>query len=243
MVFEEVLIIIALSIIQSIAGVGILLVGTPILLAMGYDFIVILSILVLPSFAVSIVNVIKYYKDLNFDIEMLYLPLGVFAGLYLTLYIPITITLYVCGVLLITLGILALSSYSNSRIFNSIKIRLSERRIFYPLISLVHGFSNLGGGFLVWRSLGAYSEKNKIRAMTALIYAILAASQLFAIKIVYNKDIKIFDNFLLPIVAAIVFISCDKYIIKLTDMKYRKSMYYLIITLGILILVKTWWQQ
>jgi len=239
--FFEVFIVIALAVIQSVAGVGILLVGTPILIIMGYEFLDILSVLVLPSFVVSTINIVKNFKSLCFDFELLYLPVGVFAGLYMTHYFSAEVLFYLSGALLVILGAMALRSESEQGFVFNLSKKLAHKTVFYPVLSLVHGFSNLGGGFLVWRSTEIYADKYKIRAMTALAYAVLAASQLVSMKIIFGRDLPVSGELFLPILAGGVFVVSDKFFPKIENQGYRRLMYYFLIFLGCLILTRVWW--
>ena len=69
--FEQIILIsliLILSSIQSIIGVGILVLGTPILLILNYDIISILSILIPASILTSLINLVimrKYLENIN----------------------------------------------------------------------------------------------------------------------------------------------------------------------------------
>lgn len=56
------------TVIQSLFGVGILLFGTPLLLLLGYDFSYTLSVLLPISIAINMLQVVKHYNYINFDL-------------------------------------------------------------------------------------------------------------------------------------------------------------------------------
>lgn len=65
---EIILIIVANSILQSLFGVGVLLFGTPILLLFGYTFFEILQILLPVSISINLMQIIKDYKNINYEV-------------------------------------------------------------------------------------------------------------------------------------------------------------------------------
>lgn len=53
------------SLIQAIFGVGVLLLGTPILLVLGYDFVKAITILLPVSLAINLFQIIKDYHKID----------------------------------------------------------------------------------------------------------------------------------------------------------------------------------
>ena len=81
------IIIIALSIIQSVFGIGLLIIGTPLLLILNYDFFFSLNILLPCSILVSIlqINDSKIIGSINKKIILLSLPF-IIIGMYIIFY-------------------------------------------------------------------------------------------------------------------------------------------------------------
>ncbi|MBU1344056.1 MAG: hypothetical protein KKD66_20775 [Proteobacteria bacterium] len=65
MSLDILLIVIGTSLIQSVFGVGVLLFGTPILLALGYDFIKAITVLLPISLTINMFQIIKDYKKID----------------------------------------------------------------------------------------------------------------------------------------------------------------------------------
>jgi len=85
-------IIIILSIIQSIFGIGLLVIGTPVLLILNYDFFNVLSILLPCSILISILQINSYdvANNINKNVIILSIPLiilGIFIIFTYKLYI------------------------------------------------------------------------------------------------------------------------------------------------------------
>ena len=63
--FDIVLIIFFVALLQSIFGVGVLLVGTPVLMLAGYTYFDVLSLTLPTSLIISLSQVVKHYKYIN----------------------------------------------------------------------------------------------------------------------------------------------------------------------------------
>ena len=70
MSMEIMLIVVVTAVIHSIFGAGILLIGTPVLLLLGYDFVDILVVLLPISIALNVMKMSKYHAHI--DLELLY---------------------------------------------------------------------------------------------------------------------------------------------------------------------------
>ncbi len=65
MPIDILLIVVSTSVIQSVFGVGVLLFGTPLLLLLGYEFVDALGVLLPVSIAISTLQVLRHYKDVD----------------------------------------------------------------------------------------------------------------------------------------------------------------------------------
>ena len=119
-----IIIILVLSFMQSVLGVGLLVLGTPTLLIMGFNFFDALSILLPSSIIISFLQTIESkedYKNFNIDFLLYCLP-SVLVGLLLVIYFEniINFKLFI-GVMLIISGIMRFKkniSYLNEKINN-----------------------------------------------------------------------------------------------------------------------------
>ena len=199
----------SLVILQSIVGVGILVIGTPFLLILNFEMIEILSILLPVSIVTSLFNLIIFKikkKGKKFKIER-----------------KRKILFYILCIPSIFLGLLILKNYKdilNFKIFvafviffsflmTKIKFYYWKRQIliesfFLFLIGIVHGLTNSGGSIL---SLFFSNEQNKERSRYTITYFYL-----FIATVQYLIFLTIFKslNFILNInvLIVIIFIGC-----------------------------------
>jgi len=144
----EFIIIFVLAVFQSVFGVGLLLFGTPTFLFIGYDFESTLVLLLPVSISISFLQII-YQKS---SIQSLVSEYNLFCLPFLVLFLVIAINLgdivdiriYV-SIFLIISSIVILNK---NRIVRMNKYLLKYRKFYLVLIGSIHGFTNMGGGFL-----------------------------------------------------------------------------------------------
>lgn len=171
--------IVAVSVVQSIFGVGTLLFGTPILLLLGYDFINALGVLLPVSIAISFLQLIKHHEEIDIksykNLLIYSLPL-VIVFLALVTMIKINIGAAI-GVLLI---FVALKSFLPP--VERVLLWIMRYEPFYFMVlGLVHGISNLGGSLLTAVIYAKNYSKDTARVTGAASYATLALSQLLTL--------------------------------------------------------------
>ena len=184
-----------LVVIQSIAGIGILVIGTPLLLIFNQDFVVILSILLPLSVTTSFSNLVyfnyKYKNKIKIDNEIknyfffICIP-AIFLGLLLLKEFKNIINFKYLVSFIIFTSIL-FSNFKNKNKF----INLNSEKIILFVVGIIHGVSNCGGSLL---SL-FLSNKSKMkfsRYSITFFYLFLAMFQLimFIILFDYNFSIK-----------------------------------------------------
>ena len=161
----EVFIIALFILFQSVFGIGLLVFGTPTYLLLGYSFAETLSILVPVSITISFYQIYFARENINnFKIDYFkYCIPSLIIFLFITLLffknenIKILISL-----IMIFLAIINL--------FGAKKIQQHFKRffknyykLFYIFIGIIHGMTNLGGGFLsLMSSYIFFRNKNKI---------------------------------------------------------------------------------
>ena len=143
---EIVIIIFLLSIIQSIIGVGLLIIGTPILLAYNFDFFEALQILLPCSLIVNLYQLVnrtkKKISPFFKKIFLLYCLPFVPLGLILTYFLKEQINFK------IVIGFLILIIMFFKKIYKIKKISEIQKRYISIFIGLFHGLTNLGGTLL-----------------------------------------------------------------------------------------------
>ena len=184
--FVELLIIILLSIFQSVFGIGLLLIGTPTFLLLGYNFFDVLNILIPFSITISLLQ-IMYSKEnnLGFSKKMI---IYCIPALILALYILIKNENSINIILLTSLTIIFFSLVNLSKFKDIVFKKDSDVKINISLILLgiIHGFTNLGGSLLTLISANISNKKDLMRYNIASGYLILGIVQLLFINTFYN---------------------------------------------------------
>lgn len=225
------LVVVLLSFVQSIFGVGLLVFGTPILLIMGLPFDSVLSYLLPCSIVISILQTIQGWSDIGTfrkDVPIYLLPFVV-LGLLLVfnnLKGGYDIKFYVGSVLLL-LGLIRISKPVQEKLGNflSRNIKLS-----FAAIGTIHGVTNLGGGPLTVLLNGVFKEKGLIRTNIAYGYLLMAVAQIVTLSII-GRFIFGYKTVLLPAIAVLIYLSVGNRTFRATS----DSLYYYLMTCFILL--------
>jgi uncharacterized membrane protein YfcA len=179
-VMDVYLLILVLSVVQSLFGVGLLLFGTPIILLMGHEYTEALMYLLPASAALSWSQVkdtakIKLnggYRKLFFAICLPLLACGMLAATYLDIKWEIK--------LVVTLMLLLAFIIRTSATFRESLQILMRKNLPAALgiMGIIHGLSNMGGSILAPLASSLYKEKNKVLAAVSFDYAFMASVQL-----------------------------------------------------------------
>jgi len=187
------LILFILIILQSIAGVGILVIGTPTFLILNYSLAEIMSLLLPISIITSALNIffLKFYErntfvKINNDYLLLFFGMcipSVFLGLYLMNIFEnkLNFEYMVVGVIFITFIISRSHKYGKN-------ILKKANSIFLILVGIVHGLTNSGGSLL---SLLISQQQNKLqsRFMISFFYFFLAFFQFILFLFIFRDKI------------------------------------------------------
>lgn len=178
-----VLMIFALGLVQSLFGVGLLLFGTPLLLAGGMSYEQALLWLLPASAALSWSQVwdlrgeplTNGYRRRFFRFCLPALLVGLVISLQLQLLVPIKW-------LVLSMLCLSISLRLHPTWLEAFQ-RLLVRRLSAALAvtGLIHGLSNMGGSVLTVLASGLYAEKPKILSAVSLDYAFMASAQLIVL--------------------------------------------------------------
>jgi uncharacterized membrane protein YfcA len=180
------LLIFILTVLQSIIGVGILVLGTPLLLIFNYEFIEIMALLLPISILTSLFNYLylKYHKkslQINLDRNIkknfiiLFIP-GIVIGLILTREFQnfINFKLLVSFVIILSL----ITKWKLKDIINVSP--LFFKRFVLMLVGIIHGLTNSGGTLLTifFTSLNN-SKKDQSRYSITFYYLIIFEKAIF----------------------------------------------------------------
>ena len=228
-------IIIILTVAQSVFGVGLLLFGTPSLLLLGYSFTETLSYLIPCSITVSILQVYSNWTQIGtyrFNVFFYLLPM-VALGLSIILYTSAFNLYLIIGTMLLVTSVVRffpqLNDLLGAILANNFKIGLA-------VIGLVHGLTNLGGAPLVAITSSIYNKKTKIQPNIAYAYLTMALVQIIVLVIVGDFIFSLVF-LLLPVCSAIVYLVVGKFVFESTNETYFKNLMTLIIFLYGLILI------
>lgn len=188
-----------LATIQSIVGVGILVLGTPILLILEFKFYEILSLLLPISIFTSFLNYLYfiYKKKIFIKIDTLLIKiffLGTIPSVYLGLIILKKFENNIDFGILVAF-VIALSLFVSS-IKNFIKkINKLTIYVFFLLTGIIHGITNSGGTILSIL-FNLLNKKNETRYNLTFFYFFLALTQflLFISIFELNPNFKSFLN-------------------------------------------------
>ena len=236
----EIFIIVAFaSFIQSIFGVGVLLLATPMLILLGYNFFQALVVLLPISLLINLFQIIKYYNAIDLEFYKKILIYSVPFIIIFLIFISkskINIGIFI-GVLLLLVASKDLSTKVN-RIVNFF---LQYEKSYLILMGILHGLTNLGGSILTAIVHAKNYEKQITRSTIAASYATFATFQLATLFFTdFEIDIKISQIALYMVVGLIVFFSSEKIIYANIDSKaYRKYFAVFIFLTGLLISIKS----
>jgi uncharacterized membrane protein YfcA len=231
------LIIVLLSLIQSVVGVGLLIFGTPCFLLLGYSFTETLSLLLPCSIVISALQTAQaWHRTEVIRREFFFFGVpGVLGGLLCTLSFtqPIAIRTQI-GALLILSGLLRSTPELNQRVHSFLN------RLFRPsllLIGILHGATNMGGGLLTVLFSKPNSEKKTIRENISVGYLLFGLAQLGALIAAQQFTLQL-QQLLYPLLAGLTFIFAGQRIFqKTTEVAYARLLTGLILAFGTVLIL------
>lgn len=201
--------IIFLIILQSVVGVGILVVGTPLLLLLDYNIIDVISFLLPISIFTSFINLLfigtmhkdkfKFYLDSGINKNFfLYCVPGIFFGIFLIKNFQnyLNFEFLVSSIILISL----LIKYKFEFIIKNLSIFYIKSIL--TLIGILHGLSNAGGTLLsLFLTSATEDKKNLSRYKISFYYFFLALIQYLIFSLTFKKIIHLEQIiYILPLV-------------------------------------------
>ena len=229
MIFEQIglyLLIFFLATIQSVVGVGILVLGTPILLILDFSFNKILSFLLPISILTSLINYIYfgYKKKIFIKIDTLLIKiffLGTIPSVFLGLLILKKFENFIDFKILIAL-VIALSLFISSmkNLFKEVNKLIIY--LFLLLTGIVHGITNSGGSILsIFFNL--LNDKNETRYNLTFFYFFLALTQFLLFISIFKFDSN-FKNFLPQILIVLLGSLFGNYLFKYFNEEIFKNL-------------------
>ena len=194
------LLIFPLVVLQTIVGVGVLVLGTPLLLIFNYDIIEIMNLLLPISIITSLLNYLylKYNKKnlkINLDknikktFVVICLP-GMTVGLILAREFINIINFEILISLIIFLSLFVRWKFKN--LINLLP--LSIKKIVLMFIAIIHGLTNSGGTLLaIFFTSLTKNKKDQSRYSITFYYLILVFVQYLVFLIVFKKEFFLFN--------------------------------------------------
>jgi hypothetical protein len=231
--------VVATSVIQSIFGVGVLLFGTPLLLLLGYGFVDALGVLLPVSIAISALQFLRHYEDVDTGF---YKNLLVYSIPLVMLFLMVVTTVKINISLLIgpLLIFVALKNFSTV-IDRALQSVVKYERLYLMAMGLVHGISNLGGSMLTAIIYSKQYPKNKTRVTAAASYATLASCQLATLLLIGSGFIVSFaDEISFIQVAVVMFLLTEELLYNgIDNEKYSKLFAMFLLASGVLLIIKS----
>lgn len=239
MALDVLIIIVITSFIQSIFGVGVLLFGTPLLLLQGYDFINAIIILLPISVSINLVQIAKDFRnvDLNFYKKILLYTIP-FVVIFLFFVTKVQINIgIIIGLFLV---FVAAKNFSN-RINEIIKSLVRYEKVYFMVMGIIHGLTNLGGSLLTAIVHSKDYEKNVTRVTVAVSYATFAVFQIITLMVSgYSFDISLSGIGIYLIVGLTIFMLTEKLVyMDINNKNYSNGFAAFLLLSGILLCARS----
>lgn len=176
-------VILFLSIVQSLFGVGLLLFGTPILLSFGYQYEEALLFLLPASAAISWSQVYDFRHEKLTEGYRKSFFIFCFPALLLGMLVTSRLDFkYEIKILIIIMLTFTLILRTKAKLFVKLQhfIRQNLRKSL-TFMGLIHGLSNMGGSILTPLASSLNSQKSKVVAGVSFAYAFMASFQIIVL--------------------------------------------------------------
>lgn len=206
------IIILILSIFQSIYGVGLLIIGTPLLLLLDYNFLLILQILLPCSILVSIFQISNSKNILINEKKKIYyaLPLVFMGILILYFFNPLINFKLIVGVAIL------LSLFIKFFLKNKLRfLIINNEKKALCIAGLFHGLTNTGGTLISLIFQETKKNKNKIQINIAYTYFYFAIIQYISLNFLSGKILFNYENLVLLFISSVGYFFGKKLFIKI----------------------------
>jgi hypothetical protein len=223
-------IILTLSIVHSIFGIGLLAIGTPLLLLLNYDFLIILKILLPCSILISAFQIIKS-KNISYeDRKLIYISLPyVLVGSIIIYFLSSKIN-FKLTIGFTILAILFLKTFFKKKIITLIN---KKKITLISLTALFHGLTNTGGSLISLIFQDLKKKKYEIRACIAFTYFFYALIQYCLLNFFFKQLLLDFNSFKFLLFTCIGYFLGKKIFIKIKLNYYLNILNFIIFLSGI----------
>ena len=227
------------SFIQSIFGVGILLLGTPLLMLQGYNFLQSAIVLLPISLLINLLQIFKDHSAIDLDF---YKKILIYTTPFIVIFLIFISKAKINFSILIGIILLLVAAKDFSiRINTMLNLLVRYEKSYLIIMGIVHGLTNLGGSLLTIVVHAKDYEKRMIRATIAASYATFATFQIVTLLVSgFDIDIKLSMIVLSLTVGLTIFIATEKMIFAYINAEaYRKLFSGFIFLSGMLLIVKS----
>ena len=227
------------SFIQSIFGVGILLLGTPLLMLQGYNFLQSAIVLLPISLLINLLQIFKDHSAIDLDF---YKKILIYTTPFIVIFlIFINKAKINIGILIGVILLLVAAKDFSIRANKMVNLLVRYEKSYLIIMGIVHGLTNLGGSLLTVVVHAKDYEKRMIRATIAASYATFATFQIVTLLVSgFDIDIKLSMIVLSLTVGLTMFIATEKMIFACINAEaYRKLFSGFIFLSGLLLIVKS----
>ncbi len=232
MLIIELIIISLFCFIQSLFGIGLLLLGTPTFLILGYNYFEVLNILLPYSITISFLQIfIHKKKEFKFGSKILFISVPfLIIGLILVKFFEdkINFVFFVSFFLIIF-------SIVNFLKLKEKNFRIKNINLALVFLGLIHGLTNLGGSLLSLIASNTTTDKSIIRFYIASGYLIFAIFQIIFVNIFFQKIS--FSYLTLLWVPVLIFFISQILFKKINNILYYKLLNLFALLYGIYILI------
>lgn len=233
--------IIPLVALQSVIGVGVLVLGTPTLLLLNISLIDTIAFLLPISITTSFLNILitkiqrrTFYNKERFKKFFIICLPSVLIGLLILKYFNEVINFNYLVSLIIIFTVIFRGYFSKK--IKALKRKLNNLALI--IIGIVHGMTNSGGTLLSIFLVNIYSAKSDIRSETNLFYFSLALAQFFLFCIIFDYKQNINEPFLI-IILTIAGVLLGNFLIKVINEKlFKKVVYSLAFVTAVSLIIK-----
>ena len=227
---------------QSLFGLGVLFLGTPLLLLLGYPMMSLLSLLLPISLSISLLQIARGWKHVQWALVwkfVLFSLPSVALGSFLLRSITVWSMLPVC--IAAYLLFVAIGFYFNA--FPKLVARWTRNQALYLFATgLLHGLTNLGGPLLSSFVVTKYPNKHQSRATIAMCYGLLVSVQCISLypslKAVSTSNTNLFS---LIALALSVYFLFDKWVFqRLSNEKFKQIFGPIVVLMSALLLLRAW---
>jgi uncharacterized membrane protein YfcA len=233
------IIVVVTSFIQSIFGVGVLLFGTPLLLLRGYDFIQAVVVLLPISVSINLIQIAKDYQSADWGF---YKRILVYTIPFVVVFLLVVTRLNINIGMVVGLFLLFVAAKDYSlKVNNVIKFLVRYEKVYFPIMGIIHGLTNLGGSLLTAIVHSKGYEKRITRVTVALSYATFATFQILTLLVSgYRIDFTFSGIGVYLIPGITVFILTEKLVyMEINNENYSRYFAVFLFLSGVLLCVKS----